>query len=224
MVPQRAVTVDILTPLQVSLLNALGKTHLRDSFYLTGGTALSAFFLQHRFSDDLDFFTGEAGQVARVVPVLEEVSKHLGIRVEVRRQFASFLEVFLHDVHGSVIKCDFALDSPFRLQPLVKHEGFDIRSDNALDIACNKLSALFDRAESKDFVDIFFIDRELYPFAELLEQAKKKHIGLDNYWLAVSLMKVNELKLLPRMVKPLDVAELREFFLRQARFLMESAK
>lgn len=37
-------------------------------------------------------------------------------------------------------------------------------------------------------------------------------------------MKVNELKLLPRMVKPLDVAELRKFFLRQARFLMESAK
>lgn len=29
---------------------------LRREFYLTGGTALTSFYLQHRLSDDLDFF------------------------------------------------------------------------------------------------------------------------------------------------------------------------
>jgi hypothetical protein len=91
-----------------------------------------------------------------------------------------------------------------------------------LDIACNKLSALFDRAESKDFVDVFFIDKELSPFPQLLEQAKKKHVGLDNYWLAISLLKVEDMKTLPRMVKPLDQSELEAFFLAQAKLLMES--
>lgn len=32
---------------------------LRLGFYLTGGTALSRFYLDHRYSDDLDFFTHE---------------------------------------------------------------------------------------------------------------------------------------------------------------------
>jgi len=30
---------------------------LFNSFYLTGGTALSEFYLNHRYSEDLDFFS-----------------------------------------------------------------------------------------------------------------------------------------------------------------------
>ena len=33
--------------------------HLRKLFYLTGGTALSIFYLHHRLSEDLDFFSEE---------------------------------------------------------------------------------------------------------------------------------------------------------------------
>jgi predicted nucleotidyltransferase component of viral defense system len=214
--------MEILTPLQVDILTALGKTHLRNSFFLAGGTALSAFFLKHRYSEDLDFFTGEVGQVQQVLPVVEEIANLLHLRVEVRRQFAAFLELFLHSHEGEIVKCDFAQDSPFRLLPVVHHSSFAMPTDNALDIACNKLSALFDRAESKDFVDVFFIDKELSPFPQLLEQAKKKHVGLDNYWLAISLLKVEDMKTLPRMVKPLDQSELEAFFLAQAKLLMES--
>ena len=48
----------VLTPLQKQVLVALFDSGLADrEYYLTGGTALSAFYLQHRFSDDLDLFT-----------------------------------------------------------------------------------------------------------------------------------------------------------------------
>ncbi len=33
---------------------------LGTGFYLGGGTALSRFYLQHRYSDDLDFFSHDA--------------------------------------------------------------------------------------------------------------------------------------------------------------------
>lgn len=33
--------------------------YLKENFYFTGGTALSAVYLQHRESEDLDFFSGE---------------------------------------------------------------------------------------------------------------------------------------------------------------------
>src|SRR5947209_4431075 len=46
-----------LVPAQRALLAAFGASPLAKSFYLTGGTALAAFYLHHRDSDDLDFFT-----------------------------------------------------------------------------------------------------------------------------------------------------------------------
>jgi len=213
--------MDILTPFQKAVLKRIGDSTLAASFFLTGGTALSAFYLQHRYSEDFDFFTDEPEQVPQVLSVLEEIAADLGIRVEIRRQFKTFLEVFLHGQQGEIIKCDFAQNAPYRLQPKVRSEEFGIFLDNALDVSCNKLSALFDRSEAKDFVDVFFIVRELFPFADLLKNAKQKHAGLDDYWLAAAMSKVEELGPLPRMVKPVQVDELRSFFLALARTLMQ---
>lgn len=211
----------ILTRLQQTILKHFGNSSLNATFFLTGGTALSAFFLQHRYSEDLDFFTEQPEQIPQVLPVLEKIAKQIDLRIEVRRQFKTFLEVHIQGPEGELIKCDFAQDSPYRLQPKVYIEEFGIFHDNAVDISCNKLSALFDRSESKDFVDIFFIDRELFPFAEVLKNAKQKHIGLDDYWLAISLLKVEDIGPLPRMVKPINVQKLREFFLTKAKDLMK---
>ena len=47
-----------LTPEQDDIINRfIRENYLRDNFYFTGGTALSSCYLQHRYSDDLDFFT-----------------------------------------------------------------------------------------------------------------------------------------------------------------------
>ena len=213
--------MSILSPFQETLLKQLGNSALNDIFFLTGGTALSAFFLQHRYSEDLDFFTDQPDQVSHVLPILEKIAQALDVRIEIRRQFKTFLEVFIHHPAGEVIKCDFAQDSPYRLQPKVRSKEFGILLDSALDIACNKLSALFDRSAAKDFVDVYFIDRELLGFSELLANAKQKHVGMDDYWLAVSLLKVEELGPLPRMIKPVTIEELKNFFLTQAKDLMK---
>jgi predicted nucleotidyltransferase component of viral defense system len=48
----------VLTPLQEKVLDILFDHGFADrGYYLTGGTALSEFYLQHRYSDDLDLFT-----------------------------------------------------------------------------------------------------------------------------------------------------------------------
>ncbi len=46
----------ILTPTQRQVLDILAKNSKFTSFYLTGGTALSEYYLHHRLSEDLDFF------------------------------------------------------------------------------------------------------------------------------------------------------------------------
>jgi len=48
----------ILSVNQQKLLQLIGKDKIIcDNFYLTGGMALAEFYLHHRFSEDLDFFS-----------------------------------------------------------------------------------------------------------------------------------------------------------------------
>jgi len=94
---------------------------------LTGGTALSAFYLHHRVSEDLDFFTANPTK------------------------------------DNEIIKIDFALDSPFRFEMPHLDGKYGIYVDSLVGIACGKMSALYDRAEPKDFVDVYFIAKEIIP-------------------------------------------------------------
>jgi predicted nucleotidyltransferase component of viral defense system len=213
-------TPNILTPLQRRFLEAFSKTALKEEFFLTGGTALAHFYLQHRLSDDLDFFTEDPGAVARVRPILDSIANALSASLKVRREYESFLEVLL-STESEKVRCDFALTSPFRLQPVQLAEEFGINIDNLLDIACNKFSALFDRHEAKDFVDVYFLCQEFMPFDDLFANTQKKHVGLDKYWMARALENVSLVEKLPRMLKPLDLPTLRQFFEEQLARLMK---
>ena len=85
------------------------------------------------------------------------------------------------------------------------------RSHERSVIACSKLSALFDRAEPKDFVDVYFVVQELLSFDRLVALARQKHIGMDDYWLALALAQAESVRILPRMIKPLALPELKAF-------------
>jgi hypothetical protein len=140
------------------------------------------------------------------------------------RTLGTFLECFVRHPDGEGVELDFAQDNPYRLGPLDYDAELGIQIDNPNDIACNKLSALFDRAEPKDFVDVYFVVREMMPFEQLVALTRQKHLGLDDYWLAVALARVEQVELLPRMLKPLSLPELKAFFLEQAKELMDQVE
>lgn len=205
---------DILTPFQIHALRLLGREPLLRDFYLTGGTALSAFYLKHRYSDDLDFFTQTPGAVARVPPIVRKIARRLGARIVFGRRFQTLFECALIHPRYKRLEMDFALDMPGRLKPVRKTlETAGVRLDNLLDIACNKLSALSERAEPKDFVDVYRIDQTHMPLRKLIIQARRKYRELDDYCLAMSFFKVKGVTLLPRMIDPLSLTALRSFFL-----------
>ena len=213
--------MSILTEEQIKFIKLFSLTPLKDSFFLTGGTALSEFYLQHRLSEDLDFFTEEPAQVPFVLPHIKKICEELKVKLEIRKQFRTYIEIFIYFGEKNIVKCDFAQDSPYRLEQKMLQEQYGIFSDNLLDISCNKLSALFDRSDAKDFVDIYFLHRDYINFNDLLVQAKKKHIGLDDYWLSASLKNVEKISFLPKMLKPLKLEEMKSFFNKKARELIK---
>jgi predicted nucleotidyltransferase component of viral defense system len=182
-------------------------------FYLTGGTALAAFYLNHRFSDDLDFFSPQEFSTLAVQKIADGLRGELGAerprysRLHDRRQFFYMLG-------GEEIKIEFSF-YPFPLLQPAQRVG-TIVVDSEFDIAVNKLMTLTDRFDPKDFVDLYFL-LSRYPLDRLRQGvAEKFGIHLDPVFLGGELVKVNRIAALPTMIRSLSVKELQDFFLNEA--------
>ena len=71
----------ILTKRQEAFLGLLAlDKFFSNNFYLTGGTALAGFYLSHRYSEDLDFFSESEFDVSSVNVFLTGLKQKLGIK------------------------------------------------------------------------------------------------------------------------------------------------
>ncbi len=174
----------LLTPIQNLFLQVFKRLPDHEQFYLTGGTALAEYYLGHRLSYDLDFFTGEEGLVQPVSFQLEKLVENHRLGLTVIRRFSTYVE-FLITYENETLRVDLALDSPFRFQPPVLSPP-GILINNYIDLCVDKLLAYYGRAEPRDAVDLYFIMNNETPDA-LLEKAKQKDPGFDKYWFAIAL-------------------------------------
>lgn len=208
--------MEILANLQKKILLHFSGLPDKEAFYLTGGTALSAFFLKHRKSNDLDFFTDVEELISPVSQKLQVFLKEDGLTVERSRGFHSFVELSVISGNESTL-VHFALDSPFRFErPTIHEEIPGIKIDSLVDMATNKLLALFGRAELRDFIDVYFLIREHFTKDELVEKSTLKDPGFDLYWLGVAMERMNDFSDdspdLYLLTRPCKMNELRDFF------------
>jgi hypothetical protein len=177
-------THNLLTSLQQRFLQVFAQLPDQGQFYLTGGTALAEFYLGHRLSYDLDFFTRVDGLVQPISYQLEKLLEGHGIGFQVMRRFATYTEFSISN-REETLKIDLALDSPFHFEPPVLCSP-GIQVNNFTDICVDKLLAYFGRAEPRDAVDLYFILQT--ESADLLfEKAAQKDAGFDAYWFAIAL-------------------------------------
>lgn len=203
----------ILTADQQKVLRLLTqKEGLRKMFYLTGGTALAGFYLYHRYSDDLDFFTDaqDFPQLA-VEGFTQDIKKEvLAEEIEYKRLYDR--RIFFFKKGSEELKVEFT-QYPFKqINPSLDKNGCLV--DSLEDISANKLMALIDRIEVKDFVDLYFIfKKENVTLPKLLELVNKKfNYKIDPVTLGSEFSKVQALKEVPRMIEKISLEELKLFF------------
>ena len=221
-------TSKVLTPLQEQVLTAFFTHGLADSgYYLTGGTALSEFYLQHRYSDDLDLFTRKSESLRQDFERFRDLLTSLNFVVASQSLTEAYMRLFIHneDQEDSGLKVEFARDVPARMAPTEVH-GYII-VDSFEDIAVNKVCAILGRqpSEPKDFCDLFFILTESrYELEYLLGRAREKEAAFDAaegmLAFAVNLLAVKEFQIVPRMIKPLSLERLCDFFVPKAEELI----
>lgn len=149
-----------------------------DAFYLTGGTALGRFFLNHRFSDDLDFFVNDKDDFILLVQHLKQrFDKSLSFSVSKLIQFDTFVRLWVSD-NDTELKIEFVNDVPSRMGQTMLFENIPL--DNPANILSNKLSAVVSRDEAKDVFDIVTL-AEHYSFSwvKIFEYTIKKAIVAD---------------------------------------------
>lgn len=214
----------LLTPLQREFLQAFSRLQDADQFYLTGGTALTEFYLGHRLSFDVDLFTA---QVELVPPISLQIEalRRPDWQVSVTRRFSTYVELLVARGEES-LRVDLALDSPFRFEPPCQ-TYMGIRVNDERDLCVDKLLAYYGRSEPRDAVDLYFI-LQRYATDDLLAWAAQKDAGFDLYWFAVALNRVaefpDELGRWPvRMLLAMDPRQLKDRFVELASQLMSRA-
>ena len=160
-----------LYSLQTEVLQLL-KT-INGPFYLTGGTALGRFYLDHRFSADLDFFVnGHPDFKKAVEPYEHRIAVNFSLQKEGSLVTDDFIRLLI--IKGDVsLKIEFVNDVAYRYKEPVSNNIFLV--DNVRNILSNKLICIVGRDEPKDFYDIICL-ASVYQFhwMDLFKEASEK--------------------------------------------------
>lgn len=207
--------VSILTKEQDIILAEVKKSgFLSTNFYFTGGTALSAIYLQHRYSEDLDFFSEKNIDAETIFTFFQELSKQHDFTFT--SEFQQVVYIFLLKFNNiTTLKVDFGYYPYKQIEKPKELNG--IKTDSLIDIAVNKLLTVTQRTTVKDFVDLYFL-LEKFTVWDLIEGVKIKFkMQMEPFILASDFLKVEDFDYLPRMIKPLKIDELKSYFRQKAK-------
>lgn len=212
------VTAFHFTPIQKQFLTALLRDpYISTTFYLTGGTALAACYLNHRQSEDIDLFSIKPLDVQRVVAVISQQISPIAKTIDYVR---------IHDRLGYTItfpnnqklKVD-VVSYPY--EPLERSEkAFQgLHIDSIADIGVNKLMTISQRTASKDYVDLYYILKKYTMWDLRHGVAHKFKMDIEPLYASSLYTKVDDLTTMPIMKKKLSLEVLKKFFLHEARAL-----
>lgn len=196
-----------LTPLKRDFLEAFFERN--QSFYITGGSALGVFYLEHRFSYDLDFFTHEQpslhGLVNVVTAVCEEISSECR-SITISPEFHRFQ--LTREPDSEIV--DFVFERVPQIDERKKRFG-KIRVDTLREIFVNKICMLLSRCEVKDLVDLFFLHEKGFDVSQYFSDAYRKEAAMDPAMISFLLSNVRITETPEYMIAPLDLAEFKTF-------------
>lgn len=137
-------------------------------FFLSGGTALSAMYLGHRRSEDLDIFTRNAAvDIGDTWSRLGVFLRSRGWRIDTTaaqsQGFASGM-IGRAGRTGGLVKVDLVFDgfAYEEARSVVSLNGIPVIIDNFDNLVVGKFSAFLSRGDQKDILDVGAIFRDIF--------------------------------------------------------------
>jgi hypothetical protein len=170
-----------LYPLQNGIIGQINS--LNTPFYLTGGTALSRAYFNHRYSDDLDFFVnGDSHFLTYISSILKILEEHCSLnKLTLQKDKAivtdAFAQIYIEKAE-TMLKIEFVNDIAAHFGEISIYPELG-KVDSPRNILSIKITALF-RYEPKDIVDIWIIAKNYhFNWETVYSEAREKELGID---------------------------------------------
>ncbi|MBI5701456.1 nucleotidyl transferase AbiEii/AbiGii toxin family protein [Candidatus Saganbacteria bacterium] len=212
----------ILSGRQKVFLGLLSKNkNIVNDFYLSGGTALAEYYIPYRFSEDLDFFSENEIDINSIIVFLKSIKTSLGFeKFDLNTSYNRNI-IVLRFGNNKMLKSEFTY-FPFPSIEKPKTIG-GIRIDSVLDIAVNKIFTIYQNPRSRDFMDLFMINKKYnFQINDLLKKARIKfdwHIDLLK--LGAQLLLAKELKDYPKLLEKLNESDWQSYYESEAKALKD---
>ena len=168
--------------------------YLKKTFYLTGGTCLSEFYLRHRYSEDLDFFSEKEINITSITSLLKQSKKKLGYK-EIDFQTSFNRNIYqLIFTKKDFLKAEFTYFPFESVDKRIEKDGLII--DSLKDIAINKIFTIIQNPRGRDYYDLYFILKKTnWDLTDLLKLARIKFdYRIDYLQIGSQLIRFNEFK------------------------------
>ncbi len=174
-----------LTTFQTSVVRLFFGVTRSKGYLLGGGGALLAHGLTSRPTQDLDFVGSPSTERAdSVAEQFANTAESSGIASRTVQRGDTFTRLVIGVDIQLII--DFAIDVPPILEPVITAAGPTFAPE---ELAARKLTALFGRAEARDFTDVYALC-QVFPRSLLIERAKQIDLGFNEAELATAIRSI----------------------------------
>jgi predicted nucleotidyltransferase component of viral defense system len=166
-----------LVQLQKILVKILETPFLPQDSYLAGGTALY-FYLNHRVSVDIDFFSPKPFRPDEFLFSARERFDQVDVEILERDTLILFLSG--EKIKFSLFHLPYPLLSKLKFHPI--KSNLDCPMASLEDIEAMKALALAQRGSAKDFVDLFYLLKKTqHSFGDLFSCVQRKYQVDEKY-------------------------------------------
>ena len=214
----------ILKDYQIQIMELFFGSDFGQPFFLTGGTALSAFYFAHRESKDLDFFTLQPFDPTRLTQIISEIADETASVSNAKVASNTYQEIYLtNDKLGWTQRIDIVHDVPRHFGELAKVGNIIV--DSLENIGSNKVLAVFGRIEPKDYIDLYVIlKNSSLKFDQLFELAKQKDLGLDKFHFVHSINQIARIEVWPENKLGIKNSQIIDFYQNLVQRLLREIK
>jgi predicted nucleotidyltransferase component of viral defense system len=175
-----------LTDNTLSLFNQLSGYEYLNSFTFVGGSAV-AYYLNHRLSEDLDFFTWTQKLPLETDNLIKKISGNREVLIANRSE--TYFDIFIDGIKVTF----FANDWQALKENRIKISNYIYAADLPL-LCAMKINTLSLRAKFRDYYDLYVMNKEKYSIEDIFNLAVKFLPGITKKVFAMQLTYINDIE------------------------------
>lgn len=175
-----------LTDNTLSLFNELSGYEYLNGFTFVGGSAV-AYFLSHRLSEDLDFFTWKQKLPLETDNLIKKISGNREVSIANRSE--TYLDIFIDGIKVTF----FANDWQALKENRINITNYIYAADLQL-LCAMKVNTLSLRAKFRDYYDLYVMNKEKFSIENIFNIAVKFLPGITKKVFAMQLTYINDIE------------------------------